>query len=1047
MRNTFFSDHGFRIIFLVVFMLSFIGMGTNRTLKSNSNNVADWLPETFKETQEYKWFLKNFPYESFVVVSWEGCTMDDDRLEMFAQKLVPGRTIDNIGDWMTGAPPFVVEVEDGNGNSNGNETIPAPVSTNNIDKASKISPPNSAAKTTSTNAAANNTETETPPAYFKDVLTGPRLLRLFEERYTRSRFTLLTRAEILERLDGLLIGPDRTSADGKPLEIGKYPTAMIVTLHPQPNEKALRKVLAQIREIGRECGVEPVFPDDQRAILIKFASKTWSLLKDMTVGSPYNIDGIIMGGPPVDNVAVGLEGERTLYRLAGVCAVLGVTIALICLGSLRVTMFVFFTALISAGISLALVWATGSRCDAIMLSMPALVYVLAISGAIHIVNYYRDAIREKGIPGAAERAVTIAWYPCFMASFTTAIGLGSLYFSHLIPIMKFGFYSAIGVLCTLLLLFFYLPSLLHFFPAVEYLRRYLNQQKSPSDSILFTESGELSGELIEDTRILSFWRVVCKFIINHHFLVGLCCLGVMIYFAAGVFNIKTSVKMMRFYSPNAEIIAHYTALEEQLGPLVPMEVVLKFDNRRCPMTTLERYRFIDKVCKKLRAELPDDIGSAVSAVTFGPPPKTLGAEHSTTRRTRDYAINGQLDRHRHELKDYITIEGDLSLAPETPNYTEALKQLDITESDAALLQAAGLDSVRKIILAEDNTELSGISTEQLTKYKSKATEWEKKYGIDLWRISMRVWSLKRDIDYSLFINKVKNVVNPMIDELLAEQFPDEKFPVHALINPAERLGIWGKTAGWVTAKAKQISSIFTTNKQPPPPDTTPVQAVFTGMVPVVYKTQHELIAGLVDSLASAFILIGIVMALILRNAIAGFLAMLPNLFPVAVVFGFMGIIEFPVDVGTMMTASVAMGIAVDDTIHYLTWFRTAIDQGCTPREANQHAYERCATAMTQTTLIGGVGLSAFAFSTFTPTQMFGVMMLAMLSVALIGDLIFLPAILSGPAGKFFVPKKASMLDLPENFTPDMNKKINKNTNNNKTKKNIHNAKNNENGYD
>ena len=59
--------------------------------------------------------------------------------------------------------------------------------------------------------------------------------------------------------------------------------------------------------------------------------------------------------------------------------------------------------------------------------------------------------------------------------------------------------------------------------------------------------------------------------------------------------------------------------------------------------------------------------------------------------------------------------------------------------------------------------------------------------------------------------------------------------------------------------------------------------------------------------------------------------------------------------------------------------------------------------MTQTTLIGGLGLAVFAFSTFTPTQCFGVMMLALLTAALIGDLVFLPALLAGPLGKYFCP--------------------------------------------
>jgi hypothetical protein len=58
--------------------------------------------------------------------------------------------------------------------------------------------------------------------------------------------------------------------------------------------------------------------------------------------------------------------------------------------------------------------------------------------------------------------------------------------------------------------------------------------------------------------------------------------------------------------------------------------------------------------------------------------------------------------------------------------------------------------------------------------------------------------------------------------------------------------------------------------------------------------------------------------------------------------------------------------------------------------------------MTQTTLIGGLGLAVFALSTFTPTQRFGVMMVTLLVAALAGDLILLPALLAGPLGRFFM---------------------------------------------
>ena len=111
-----------------------------------------------------------------------------------------------------------------------------------------------------------------------------------------------------------------------------------------------------------------------------------------------------------------------------------------------------------------------------------------------------------------------------------------------------------------------------------------------------------------------------------------------------------------------------------------------------------------------------------------------------------------------------------------------------------------------------------------------------------------------------------------------------------------------------------------------------------------------------------------------------------------------------------MTASVAMGVAVDDTVHFLTWFRRGIISGLDRRGAVRMAYERCATAMIETTIIGGLGLGVFALSTFTPTQRFGYLMMFLLSAALVGDLIFLPALLTGPLGKLFtrgLEKKAN----------------------------------------
>ena len=912
MKNAFFNRYGFRILLVIFFLLPFIFMGTKRTFLSNSNNVADWLPDSFEETHQYQWFLQHFPLERFVVISWQGCTMDDPRVEMFAQKLVPGQTIENIGRWME--EHIQAELALASDIPVNESTAPQPAQPDENPLVSDEPLPEYA-------------------GYFHTVMTGPRLFRMLKDRYSgEGPVGIKLSDEVIQRkLQGILVGPDGQN------------TALLVTLTKEaPQGKQLALVLDAIREIGRECGVHPLVKVDNRFFLLKASDAFITTVKEMIYGRNPNMSGVILGGPPVDNVAITHEGEQTLQRLIGLCGFIGLVLAWLCFRDVRLTMFIFWTAIISAGLALASVSFTGGTCDAILLSMPALIYVLGMSGAIHMINYYHDAILEHGLDMAPERAVRYAWSPCAFANLTTALGLISLCWSGLIPISKFGFYSALGMILQLILLFLYLPTLLHFYPS---------RQVAAAKTLHDEENSIMQG----------IWRVVGNFMIRNSVVVATGCCIAMLFVGYGLSQIKTSVKMMRFFSGDSEIIHHYTWLEEHLGPLVPMEIVLKFDNQQCGenMITLERLRLVETVCNTLRAELSEDIGGILSAETMTPPLPPVSEGRKTNRQIiYERGFNSNLDGARGELRDLVTIAGNLSFRPGDER-KKNLEQMGISAGEADRLISAGIDDVKKLVGIPNDAHVPGVSHEELQELREKAVQWEKSYGTDLWRISLRVWSLKKDIDYALFIRDVKDVVEPIIAEANT------------------KLGL----------------------------ESAPIQAVYTGMVPVVYKTQHELLIGLRDSFTGSFIMIGIVMSIILRSPIAGFLAMLPNLFPVLVVFGLMGQFGVLVDVGAMMTASVAMGIATDDTIHFLTWFRHGIDQGMSRADATRFAYSRCATAIFQTMLIAGLGLAAFSLSTFTPTQMFGVLMLAILFASTFGDLVFLAALLNTPIGKVFEPRK------------------------------------------
>ncbi|WDQ15451.1 efflux RND transporter permease subunit [Rhodopirellula sp. P2] len=182
---------------------------------------------------------------------------------------------------------------------------------------------------------------------------------------------------------------------------------------------------------------------------------------------------------------------------------------------------------------------------------------------------------------------------------------------------------------------------------------------------------------------------------------------------------------------------------------------------------------------------------------------------------------------------------------------------------------------------------------------------------------------------------------------------------------------------------------------------------FTGGVPMTTESQDVLLQDLFRSFLAAFGIVAIIMMLLLRSFVGGLVAMFPNLFPTITLFGTMGLLETPLDIGSVMTASVALGIAVDGTIHFLTKFQSQSRKGKARTEASLAALHKCGPAMWQTTAVCAISPLVYGLSDFQPTQRFAFMMFGLLLAALIGDVLLLPALLASPLGRFLTPKMPS----------------------------------------
>jgi predicted RND superfamily exporter protein len=643
-------------------------------------------------------------------------------------------------------------------------------------------------------------------AYFQRALTGQQILQQLV-----SAPLDLPRSEALRRLQGVLIG-----SDGKT-------TCVVLTVSAR-GEADRAAAVEQIRQVAQQqCGIAP--------------------------------GQLRLGGPTVDAATIDVESQRLLLQLAGLSALVSFAITWLRLRSPRLAIIILVTAVYSTALAMAILYYTGGHMNLVMTMLPPLIYVLSISAAVHLVNYYRDALKEGSGDDAPVRALACGWWPCTLASGTTAVGLLSLAVSEIVPVKMFGVYAAAGMCASLVVVLLFVPVALTLWPAAS------RCGASPRRGTPAKSNADRLVDLIG----------------RRHGVITAGCLLLMVVTACGLPLLRSTVKLQYRFGSHSRIIEDYRWLEAHLGPLVPMEVVVHFD-AASHATFLDQLEYVAGMERNLE-RLPD-VGAALSGASFAPILPTGGSLRDVSRRAmlrRNAATLRQGIREAHYLAD-----GDA--------------------------------------------------------------------GEQLWRISLRAPALS-DVDYGRFVETLRRSIEPGIE----------------------------CAAG--------------------------VRVTYTGVIPLIYKAQRELLSDLVESFFLAFALIALVMILVLRDPRAGLLAMVPNVFPAVVIFGLMGLLGVPIEIGSIMTASAAMGIAVDDTFHFLSWFRSGASYAVPRQETLRFAFHRCAGAMVHTTLICACGLLVFSLSSFMPIVRFSWMMTTLLLAALLGDLILLPALLAGPLGTFFSPRR------------------------------------------
>ena len=167
----------------------------------------------------------------------------------------------------------------------------------------------------------------------------------------------------------------------------------------------------------------------------------------------------------------------------------------------------------------------------------------------------------------------------------------------------------------------------------------------------------------------------------------------------------------------------------------------------------------------------------------------------------------------------------------------------------------------------------------------------------------------------------------------------------------------------------------------------------TGTTQVGYSGIDSLIRDLLRSLSWAFVLIFITLCVLFRSWKLAALSMGPNLLPIVAVLGSLGWIGQHLETLSAMVFSIGLGIAVDDTIHYVARYCQEVRSGLSPEEAVQRTTERTGRAILYTSAVLMLGFGVLYTSAFPPNHSFAVLAGSVIVAAVIADLFVLPAML------------------------------------------------------
>ena len=597
--------------------------------------------------------------------------------------------------------------------------------------------------------------------------------------------------------------------------------------------------------------------------------------------------------------------------------------------SFKVVVISMIVVLVGVTWSMGVIGIFGYELTSLMALIPPLIIVIGIPNCIYLINKYQQEFKNHGDKlSALDKIIQKVGNATFLTNATTALGFGTFVFTNSSIMIEFGLVSFINILCMFIISICLVPIIYSFLPPPR----------------------EKHIKHLDRKWIFSFVNKLVIFSRSFRKQVYISTIILLFFGAYGVSLMHVTGNFTDDFPKNGQIVKDLKFFEKELNGVLPFEIVLTYKD-----TIYKSFSNIAKI-QKLQESLKSEKYlskslSIVDAMKFISQSYSNGKKSKyelNFSKTKDQKYFSRIIKSKYFKNSFIDSKTDNSngFVGSFLDSTHLTTRITLQIAD---IGTAAMDSLIERI----NYRIDSIINKEQILYEKAV----KDSTVD------KFYSSNQIVSY-----RVKQILTNG-DLVLNNEFPKRSSAIEKL---------YGKQK-FSDAIKQSVGSLN-------------VKSYITGSGVLFTKGTTYMIKNLMISLLLAIMVIAIIMSILFKSLKMVLVSLLPNLLPLIFTSALMGYFGISIKPSTILVFSIAFGISIDDTIHFLAKYRQEL-KSKTISDAVEISIKETGVSMIYTSIILFFGFSIFTASEFGGTQALGVLVSLTLFVAMLTNLILLPSLL------------------------------------------------------